>query len=175
VDLTDAVTDADHRIGPTDARIVVVEYGDFECPNCKQAVTAVEHLLERFEGNVQFVYRHYPLEQVHVHAIVAAEAAECASAQGRFWDMHALLFEHQRALERSDLDGYARQIGLDMRRFAEEMSRRAHLALVRAHLDSGRRSGVRGTPGFFVNGKRQDVSFGLHLLLDAAVAALEHT
>jgi protein-disulfide isomerase len=175
VDLTDAVTDADHRIGPTDARVVVVEYGDFECPNCKQAVAAVEMLLDRFEGNLQFVYRHYPLEQVHPHAIAAAEAAEAAGAQGRFWEMHAQLFEHQRALERTHLDEYARQLGLDMRRFADEMDRRVHLPLVRAHLDSGKRSGVRGTPGFFVNGRRQDVSFGLHLLSDAAAAALDRT
>src|SRR5262245_52504186 len=120
MDLQDAIDPHDHLIGPADAPVVVVEYGDFECPNCKQAVAAVEMLLKRLDGKVRFVYRHYPLE-VHSHAVAAAEAAEAAGAQGRFWDMHARLFEHQRALERTHLDAYARELGLDMARFSAEL------------------------------------------------------
>ena len=173
MDLKDVVTKRDHVIGPSDASVIVVEYGDFECPNCKQAVTAVEMLLDHLDTKVLFAYRHYPLEQVHPHAVAAAEAAECAGAQGRFWEMHALLFEHQRALERAQLIDYAREIGLDVARFVDELDRRIHLPRVREDSDSGRRSGVRGTPGFFVNGRRQDVSFGLHQLIDAADAELK--
>jgi len=110
---------------------------------------------------------------VHPHAVQAAEAAECAGAQGRFWEMHAILFERQRALERVNLDAYAREIGLDMARFGDELDRRVHLPRIQRDLDSGRRSGVRGTPGFFVNGRRQDVSFGLHQLIEAADAMLK--
>ena len=173
MDLIEPVTTPDHQIGPADARVVVVEYGDFECPNCKQAAPAVEMLLKRFEGQVRFVYRHYPLEQVHPHAVTAAEAAECAAAQGRFWEMHRLLFDNQSALELDYLNSYAQRIGLDMTRYAQEMFDHAHLERVRSDIESGRKSGVRATPGFFINGKRQDVSFGLRLLFDATEAALK--
>jgi len=173
VDLIESVTASDHRLGSLDARVEVVEYGDFECPNCKQAAPAVGMLLKRFEGRICFVYRHYPLEQVHRHALQAAEAAECAAAQGRFWDMHRLLFDNQQALELDDLRGYATQIGLDMARYAREMESHAHLERIRRDIDGGVKSGVRATPGFFIAGKRQDVSFGLRLLFDATEAALK--
>jgi protein-disulfide isomerase len=173
VELIEPVTTEDHQIGPADAPVVVVEYGDFECPNCKQAASAVEMLLKRFEGQVRFVYRHYPLEQVHPNAVTAAEAAECAGAQGRFWEMHRLLFDNQGALELDHLNSYAQRLGLDMNRYAQEMVDHAYLERVRGDIDSGRKSGVRATPGFFINGRRQDVSFGLRLLFDATEAALK--
>ena len=172
MDLIEPVSASDHHLGSLDARVAVVEYGDFECPNCKQAAPAVEMLLKRFEGRICFAYRHYPLEQVHRHALQAAEAAECAAVQGRFWDMHRLLFDNQNALALDDLRGYATQIGLDMTRYAREMQSHAHLARIRGHIDGALKSGVRATPGFFIAGKRQDVSFGLRLLFDATEAAL---
>jgi protein-disulfide isomerase len=172
MDLSEPVVASDHVLGPAQAPVTVVEYGDFECPNCKQAAPAVEMLLQRFEGQVRFVYRHYPLELVHKRALQAAEAAECAAAQGRFWDMHKLLFDNQSALDLEQLGGYANRIGLDMAAFNGAMSDHQHLARIRAQIDSGRRSGVRGTPGFFINGMRQDVSFGLRLLFEATEAAL---
>ena len=175
MDLTEPMTNADHHVGPADARVVVVEYGDFECPNCKQAAPAVEMLLKRFEGRVCFAYRHYPLEDVHRHALQAAEAAECAGAQDRFWEMHALLFENQQALEIAHLRAYAQRLGLDMERYEREMVEHVHLERVRRNIDTGHKSGVRATPGFFVNGRRQDVSFGLRLLFDATEAALKGT
>ncbi len=171
MDLLDPTNVSDHHIGDIKAR-VVVEYGDFECPNCKQAAPAVEMLLQRFAGRVCFVYRHYPLEEVHPHALQSAEAAECAGAQGKFWEMHKILFDNQNALELEDLRSYAETLGLDMAHYAAEMASHIHLPRIRSHIDSGRRSGVRSTPGFFIDGTRRDVSFGLHLLFDATEAAL---
>ena len=115
---------ADHVLGPAQARIVVVEYGDFECPNCKQAAPAVEMLLKRFEGRVRFVYRHFPLEEVHPHALQAAEAAECAGAQHKFWEMHQRCSITRRA-EPRELHGYAAQLGLDMARFSTDLTSHA--------------------------------------------------
>jgi protein-disulfide isomerase len=166
------VSAVDHTLGPDHAPVTVVEYGDFECPNCKQAAPAVKLLLERFEEQVRFVYRHFPLEDVHPHALLAAEAAECAGAQGQFWRMHDLLFAHQDHLKARDLHRYAEEVGLDMARYTAEMDDHIYLQRVREHIDGGLRSGVRGTPGFFVNGMIQDTSFGLRSLFNAVEAAL---
>jgi protein-disulfide isomerase len=173
IDLVTPVSAVDHTLGPAQAPVVVVEYGDFECPNCKQAAPAVEILLHDFEERVLFAYRHYPLEEVHPHALQAAEAAEAAGAQGKFWAMHAQLFAHQRHLEAKDLRQYATEVGVDVARYAAEMDAHVYLRLIREQVDSGRRSGVRGTPGFFVNGRIVDVSFGLQALFDATRAALD--
>jgi protein-disulfide isomerase len=172
LDLVATVDATDHSLGPAHAPVVVVEYGDFECPNCKQAAPAVEIMLQRFEGNVRFVFRHFPLFDIHSHALQAAEAAECAGAQGKFWEMHAKLFEHQPHLDREHLLRYADELGLDMARFTAELDDEVYRQRIHEHLESGKRSGVRGTPGFFVNGRIVDVSFGLHGLLDAVEIAL---
>ena len=171
-DLAEPLGATDHVLGPPHAPVIVVEYGDFECPTCKQAVPAVDMLLQRYPNKVCFVFRHFPLEASHPHALAAAQAAECAGAQGKFWEMHKLLFEHQAHLKRQHLDGYAKQLGLDMALFANEMDDDVYLQRVREHIDGGKRSHVRSTPGFFVNGKIQDVSFGMHQILDATEAAL---
>ena len=157
---------ADHILGPSQAAVTVVEYGDFECPNCKQAAPAVKLLLARFTGRVRFVYRHFPLEDVHPHALHAALAAEAAAGQGKFWQMHDLLFENQSHLKLPQLRRYAQQLELDMARYDAEMGGELYLQRVREHIESGERSGVRGTPGFFVNGVIQDVSFGMQKLFD---------
>ena len=161
---------ADHILGPSHAPVTVVEYGDFECPNCKQAAPAVKLLLQRFSGRVRLVYRHFPLEEVHPHALHAALAAETAAAQGKFWPMHDLLFENQQHLKPPALRRYAEQLELDLARYDAEMADERYLQRVREHMESGERSGVRGTPGFFVNGKIEDVSFGLQRLFDAVEA-----
>ena len=166
------VSDADHVLGPSHATVSVVEYGDFECPNCKQAASAVKLLLTRFTGRVRFIYRHFPLEGVHPHALHAALAAEAAAGQGKFWKMHDLLFENQRHLKLLQLRRYAQQLELDMARYDAEMADELHLQRVREHIESGERSGVRGTPGFFVDGGIQDVSFGMQRLFDAVEVAL---
>ena len=115
------VNSADHILGPEAARVVLVEYGDFECPNCGQAYPAVKLRLKRFEHRVRFVFRHFPLTEVHPHAELAAEAAETAGAQHSFWPMHALLFEHQLELKPNDLRRYAGQPELDLERFDFEL------------------------------------------------------
>jgi len=172
--LTLPVSNVDHTLGPDHAPVTLVEYGDFECPNCKQAAPAVTLLLERFNERVRFVYRHFPLEDVHPHALLAAEASECAGAQGKFWQMHELLFANQEHLKLKNLHGYAEQLGLDMALYTSEMDDHVYLQRVREHIDSGLKSGVRGTPGFFINGRIQDVSFGIRTLFDAVEAALHH-
>jgi protein-disulfide isomerase len=162
----------DHAIGPPHAPVTVVEYGDFECPNCKQAAPAVKLLLERFAERVRFVYRHFPLEEVHPHALRAAEAAECAAGQQKFWPMHDLLFQNQPHLKLQQLHQYAERLDLDIARFTAEMDDEIYLQRVREHMAGGRESGVRGTPTFFVNGLIHDVSYGLHELIDVVESTL---
>ena len=171
-ELTLPVTPTDHSTGLAHAPVTVVEYGDFECPNCKQAAPAVKLLQSRFDQRVRLVYRHFPLEEVHPHAVLAAEAAECAGAQQKFWQMHDLLFEHQSHLKLHDLRGYAERLGLDLERFDSEMRDHLYLQRIREHQASARASGARGTPTFFVNGRLQDVSFRIEALFDAVAAQL---
>jgi protein-disulfide isomerase len=170
--LADPVNPVDHKFGPEHAAVTVVEYGDFECPHCKQAAGTVKLMLARFEQQVRFVFRHFPLEEVHPHALRAAEAAECAGGQGRFWEMHDLLFDNQLHLELPRLYEYARRIGLNMARFTAEMDDEIYLQRIREHQQSGHASGVRATPTFFVNGRLADVSYGLHSLIEAAQAEI---
>lgn len=171
-ELTEPVRATDHVLGPQHAAVTVVEYGDFECPNCKQAAPAVKLLLERFANRVRFVYRHFPLQEVHPHALSAAEAAECAGAQGKFWPMHDQLFNHQPHLSLHQLETYAGDLELEMTRFRAEMHSQIYLQRIREQIHSGEASGARGTPTFFVNGRIQDVSFGLTSLFDAVEKAL---
>ena len=166
-DLSVPVTTTDHSIGPSHAQLTLVEYGDFECPNCKQAAPVVKLLLSHFSDRLRFVYRHFPLEEVHPHALNAALAAECAGGQGRFWAMHDLLFKQQPALNPTHLQAYAQRLELDMTRFAAEMSDTVYLQRIREHQQGGANSGVRATPAFFINGKVHDVSFGIAELHDA--------
>ncbi|MBS0366116.1 MAG: thioredoxin domain-containing protein [Proteobacteria bacterium] len=171
-DLAQPVAATDHILGPEHAPVVLVEYGDYQCPTCKQAAPTVKLLLEHFTNRVRFVYRHFPLEQAHPFALSAAEAAECAGEQGRFWQMHDLLFEHQDRLMPKHLRSYAERIGLDLARYVAEMDDHVYLQRIREHQEGGRRSHVRGTPGFYVNGRIFDVSFGLRGLFDAVSARL---
>lgn len=171
--LTAPVSAVEHVLGPEHAPVTLVEYGDFECPNCKQAAPAVKLLLERFAERVRFAFRHNPLEEVHPHALIAAQAAECAGGQGKFWPMHDLLFENQLHLKANQLHGYAERLGLDMARYTAEMDDQVYLQRIREHQRSGRDSGVRGTPTFFVNGRIHDVSFGIHTLFEAVEALLK--
>jgi protein-disulfide isomerase len=172
LDLAVPVTAVDHSIGPEHSPITVVEYGDFECPTCKQAAPAVKLVLERFGGHVRFVFRHFPVESAHPHAMHAAQAAEAAGGQSKFWQMHDLLFENQRHLKMPHLRGYAQRLELDMPRFIAEMDDEIYLQRVREHMRSGAQSHVRGTPTFYINGVIQDVSFGMHSLMEGVEAAV---
>jgi Na+:H+ antiporter, NhaA family len=143
----------DHVRGRVDAPVTLVEYGDFQCPYCGDAYPVVHELLRRFGDQVRFVFRHMPLADLHPRSPFAAEAAEAAAAQGRFWEMHDRLFEHQLELSDEDLLGHAEAIGVaDVERFAAELRDGVHRARVESDSHSGARSGVPSTPRFFVNG-----------------------
>jgi Na+:H+ antiporter, NhaA family len=143
----------DHVRGRADAPVTLVEYADFQCPYCGDAYPVVHELLERFGDQLRFVFRHMPLADLHPRAQVAAEAAEAAGAQGRFWEMHDHLFEHQLELADEDLLDHAEAIGVaDRERFAAELSDGVHARRVESDLQSGARSGVPSTPRFFING-----------------------
>ena len=150
------VGEADHVSGPADAPVTLVEYGDYECPYCGMAYPIVKALQRRLGRQLRFVYRNFPLKQSHPHAQRAAEAAEAAGAQGAFWAMHDALFEQQHALEDADLLRYAGDLRLDTARVARELEAGTHARRVRDDFRSGVRSGVNGTPTFFVNGHRYD-------------------
>jgi protein-disulfide isomerase len=162
----------DHVIGATGAVVTLVEYGDFECSYCGQAYPAVKEVVGAFLEQLRFVFRNFPLTQVHPHAAHAAEASEAAAAQGRFWEMHDLLYEHQDALEDDDLLAYAADIGLDLNRFQVELAQGTHAQRVRDDFMGGVRSGVNGTPTFFINGRRHNGAFDVQSLSDAIAAAM---
>ncbi|MFF1675723.1 Na+/H+ antiporter NhaA [Streptomyces sp. NPDC058256] len=165
--------DRDHLRGPRHAPVTVVEYGDYECPYCGQAEPVVRELLGDFGDDVRYVWRHLPLTDVHIHAQLAAEAAEAAALQDRFWDMHDLLISHQGALRFDDLRGYAAQIGLDTTRFERDMRAHAGAAHVAEDVESADLSGVAGTPTFFVNGRRHHGAYDIAGLSQAVRAARE--
>ncbi|WP_405933545.1 Na+/H+ antiporter NhaA [Streptomyces sp. NBC_00827] len=165
--------DRDHLRGPRHAPVTVVEYGDYECPYCGQAEPVVRELLGDFGDDIRYVWRHLPLTDVHIHAQLAAEAAEAAALQGRYWDMHDLLISHQGALRFDDLRGYAAQIGLDTARFERDMRAHAGAAHVAEDVESADLSGVAGTPTFFVNGRRHHGAYDIAGLSQAVRAARE--
>jgi len=151
-----SVNERDHFVGPANAPVTLVEYGDYECPHCARAHPLV-HGIRRYMGDgLRFVYRHFPLSEAHPHAQHAAEAAEAGAAQGRFWEMHDMLFAHRDALENEDLLTYLAQAGADIKRAAEELAAGAYTSKVRADFRGGVRSGVNGTPTFYINGYRYD-------------------
>ena len=170
--LTVPIDERDHVFGPPAAPVTLLEYGDYECPFCGAAHPVVKRALQVMGGEARFAYRHFPLTQIHPHAQQAAEAAEAAGAQGRFWEMHDLLFAHQDRLGPSDLVGYAAALGLDLNRFVSELETAVHRRRVREDFLSGVRSGVNGTPTFFVNGVRHNGGFDLESLLAALESAL---
>jgi len=152
----------------------VVEYGDFECPYCGLAEPAVRELLRDF-GDVRYVWRHLPLNDVHPHAQAAAEGAEAAGNQGAFWEMHDLLLDHQGALTTRDLTGYARLLGLDPERFTSDLRKHAGKARIAEDVDSADLSGVSGTPTFFVNGMRHYGAYDIESLSKAVKLAIART
>jgi protein-disulfide isomerase len=160
----------DHIRGPDQAIVTIVEYGDFECPYCGQAEPVLRELLAG-HGDVRYVWRHLPLNDVHPHAQLAAEAAEAAAAQGAFWAMHDLLLRHQDALLMTDLIRYATETGLDPGRFRDQLASRAGAARVAEDVDSADLSGVSGTPSFFINGRRHYGSYDIAALTAAVRAA----
>jgi len=165
IDLTDAVDPVrDHVRGGADAPLTLVEYGDYECPHCGRAAPVIRQLLDRFDGRLRFVFRHLPLTDVHPNAALAAEAAEAAGAQGRFWEMHDLLFERQDELDVNDLTRYAGELGLDIRAFEEDLRSGRFSARVGMDVNSAEEAGVAGTPSFFINEVRYRGAYDLESL-----------
>lgn len=168
-ELTPPVGVEDHVAGPKDAPVTLVEFGDYECPYCGMAHPVVKRAQQTLGNQLRFVFRNFPLAEAHPHARLAAQAAEAAASQGKFWEMHDTLFEHQDALEADDIVGYAKEIGLDVARFLEELQAGAYAKRVRDDFRHGVRSGVNGTPTFFVNGFRYEGSWANE---DAFIRAL---
>jgi Na+/H+ antiporter NhaA len=166
----DVDPERDHMRGPVDAPVTVVEYGDFECPYCGQAEPVVRELLRDF-GDVRYVWRHLPLNDVHPRAQLAAEASEAGGEQDAFWELHDLLLDHQDALGLRDLIGYAEQLGLDVERFATDLREHVGAARVADDVDSADLSGVSGTPTFFINGRRHYGAYDIATLSAAVRAA----
>jgi protein-disulfide isomerase len=165
------VSERDHVLGPANAPATLVEYGDYECPYCGFAHPMVQSVLDRLQGHVRFAFRHFPLAEIHPHAVLAAEAAEAAGAQDKFWPMHDMLYENLRALRELDLLRTAAALGLHLPGFTAELADHRWEPPVREDFMSGVRSGVNGTPTFFVNGIRHDGSWDADSLTEALIAA----
>ncbi len=167
------VTDDDHVLGPADAPATLVEYGDYECPFCRGAFRDVHRLLDRYPGKIRFVFRNFPITQVHPHAEQAAEAAEAAAAQGKFWDMYELLLQDSSDLDLDSLLRYADRLGLDVARFRNEVVGNVYAEKISNDISEGIRNGVNQTPKFYVNGRRIDGKFPMEGLVDAVRDAVE--
>jgi protein-disulfide isomerase len=166
-----AVNERDHVEGPATAAVSLVEYGDYECPYCRAAVPIVQELRRLLGDQLSYVFRHFPLTGLHPHAQHAAEVAEAAAVEGRFFEMHAALFENQEALEDDDLVRYAADLGLDAARIRRELGAHSHAGRVREDFDGGLASGVRGTPTFYLDDLRYDGLVGVRQFLSAILAA----
>lgn len=170
------VSTNDHIQGSITAPIVLVQYGDYQCAYTRRANRSVKALQTMLGSRLCFVFRNFPLDALHPHALQAAEAAEAAAAQGKFWPMHACLFDHQRALDHASLLLYATMLGLDHVRFQRDLAERTALPRIAADVMSGDQSSVEGTPTFFINGLRHDGPYELAALqqgIRQAVAQLQ--
>jgi Na+/H+ antiporter NhaA len=172
LDLSDDVDPNRDRVrGPDDALVTLLEYGDYQCPYCGQAEEAIRDVLVEFGDDLRYGWRHLPLNDVHEHAQLAAEAAEAAAEQGKFWQMHDLLLSHQDELTSRDLRSYAEEIGLDMDRFTDDLHSRRHAPHITEDVRSADESGVAGTPSFFINGRRYNGAYDVEGLTSAVRAA----
>jgi len=165
-----SVSARDHVQGPPTAPATLVEYGDYECPFCGQAYPIVKAVQARLGPRMRYVFRHFPLSEIHPRALQAAEVAEAAGAQGRFWQMHDLLFENQPELSDPDLVRYATALGLDVPRVVTDVGEHVYEPRIREDFMSGVRSGVNGTPTFFINGIRHDGPWDVVTLTNALLA-----
>jgi protein-disulfide isomerase len=169
--LKQPIAEVDHVQGPADAPLEVIEYGDYQCPHCAKVHPIMRDLLARYGPRARFAFRHFPLVKLHPKARLAAEAAEAAAAEGKFWEMHDLLYTHQDALEPADLLKYAEQLGMDLGRFRRDLEAHAYAARIQRDLAGGVRSGVNRTPSFVINGRRHDGGYSVEELAAALDAA----
>ncbi|EFH84552.1 DsbA family protein [Ktedonobacter racemifer] len=166
------VSEQDHRQGSADAPVMLVQYGDYECPYTRRSTTVVRALQQQLGTQMRFVFRNFPLTEIHPHALHSAEAAEAAAAQGKFWEMHDYIFHHQHTLEDADLRRFAEALDLDVGQFEYDMAHHQHLRRIEADVEGGIQSGVQGTPTFYINGVRHDGSWEQAALFAAIQQAL---
>jgi len=169
--LTQPVSGHDHAEGPADAPLTLVEYGDYQCPYCGAAYPVVKRLQKTLGKKLRFVFRNFPLTQAHPYALIAAEAAEVAALQEKFWEMHDLLFEQQTLLKPEIIPSWAKRVGLNLEQFETDIKQGVVEKRIKEDRQSGIRSGVNGTPTFFINGARYDGSPDY----DSLLAALQST
>ena len=165
------VSERDHSQGPATASMTLVQYGDYECPYTRQSTTIVRAIQQQLGDQLRFVFRNFPLTEIHPHALHAALAAEAAASQGKFWQMHDYIFHHQHTLADADLEQFAEAVGLDMQQYAAAMAEQSALARIEEDVEGGERSGVQGTPTFFINGVLYRGSWEQDALLAALQAA----
>jgi protein-disulfide isomerase len=167
VKLTQPVSERDHAKGPANAPLTLVEYGDFQCPYCRAAYPVVKRLQKKLGKKLRFVFRNFPVTQAHPYALIAAETAEAAALQGKFWEMHDLLFEQQDSLTPDIIPLWAEKIGLDVNKFGNDIKQGVVEKQINEDRQSGIRSGVNGTPTFYINGIRYDGPSDYNSLLEA--------
>jgi protein-disulfide isomerase len=163
------VGERDHSQGPATAAIILVQYGDYECPYTRLSTTIVRAIQQQLGEQLRFVFRNFPLTEIHPHALHAALAAEAAATQGKFWQMHDYIFHHQHTLEDADLEQFAKAVGLDLQQYARALADQRALARIEEDVEGGERSGVQGTPTFFIN----EVLYRGSWEQDALLAALQ--
>jgi len=161
------ISSIDHAQGPADARVTLLEYGDYECPYCGRAYPVVKEIQKRMVDRLRFVFRNFPLNTIHQHAGVAAQAAEAAGGQGKFWEMHDILYEHQDELANNDIVRYGLKVGLEIYQLEADLAGEKYAKRVRDDFRGGVRSGVNGTPTFFINDIRDNGEHTLEALLSA--------
>jgi protein-disulfide isomerase len=168
--LTQVVSARDHAAGPAKALLTLVEYGDYQCPYCRAAYPVVKRLQKKLGKKLRFVFRNFPVTQAHPYALIAAETAEAAALQDKFWEMHDLLFEQQASLAPDIIPVWAKKIGLDVMKFGNDIKQGAIAKRIKEDRQSGIRSGVNGTPTFYINGIRYDGPADYDSLLEALEA-----
>jgi protein-disulfide isomerase len=166
------VTPDDHIRGPADAPVTILEYGDYECPYCRGAFRDVHRLVDQHPTLIRFVFRNFPISQLHPHAEQAAEAAEAAAAQGKFWEMYELLLQPYSHLDTDSLVTYAEVVGLDIARFRRDLTDHAYAVRIQADVQDGIKNGVNQTPKFYVNGERVDGKVPLENLAELVQRAI---
>ncbi|HEY6540425.1 MAG TPA: thioredoxin domain-containing protein [Ktedonobacteraceae bacterium] len=167
------VSERDHSQGSASAAVTLVQYGDYECPYTRQSTTVVRAIQQQLGDQLRFVFRNFPLIDIHPHALHAALAAETAAMQGKFWEMHDYIFHHQHTLEDADLAQFAAAVGLDLQQYAHGMAQQRSLPRIEEDVEGGERSGVQGTPMFFINGVMHRGSWEHEVLLAALQAAIQ--
>jgi protein-disulfide isomerase len=163
------VVDSDHQKGAAEAKVILVEYGDYQCPYCGHAYPLLQHLLDEFSVTLLFVFRNFPLRKVHPLALKAAYAAEAAGVQGRFWEMHDLIFTNQKKLRENSFSLFASSLGLNVSLFETDMQSPAIISIVEADFMGGLRSGLNATPSFFINESKLNSYDGSYLSLKNAI------